>query len=189
VEVHLIAVSILMVLIFIVLSGSCLILVIMGLPGTWFMVLLAFIFEYLDRWLLPHHDGVSSFGLPVLVICLLLAGLGEFFEFLAGAMGAKKFGASRRGMIGAVLGGLVGALFGVMIPIPVLGSILGALGGTFLGALIGEMGRSHAPYQDAFKPAAGATLGRILGILSKFPIAMSVWIILSVKLIFSAFFP
>jgi len=178
-----------MVLIFIVLSGSCLILVIMGLPGTWFMVMLAFVFEYLDRWLLPHHDVVSSFGLPVLLVCLALAGLGEFLEFLAGAMGAKKFGASRRGMIGAVLGGLAGALFGILIPIPVLGSIIGALAGTFLGALLGEMGGSLAPYQDALKPAAGATLGRVLGILSKFPIAMSVWMILSVKLILSAFYP
>ena len=180
-------VSIVTFVFFLLLTLGCLVLVVLGLPGTWIMILLAGILELCDKWIIPGKED-TTFGLHIFVVCLLLASLGELLEFLAGVLGAKKFGASTRGMVGALVGGLAGALLGVAIPVPIVGSIIGAVIGTFLGALAGEMGGTGTrSYQEALKPATGATLGKILGVLSKVPIALTVWFIFCGKLFLSAF--
>lgn len=181
-----IAISVLTFLIFLVLISFCLFAVIIGLPGTWLMILFAALLEWTDSWLLPGAQN-PVFGWKFFLICVLLAGLGEALEFFAGLLGAKKFGASTQGMIGALVGGLAGAVFGVGIPIPIIGSIIGALVGTFAGALIGEMAATDLDANQVVKPATGATLGKILGILSKFPISFLVWMILISRLFYSAF--
>ncbi|PIE03640.1 MAG: hypothetical protein CSA81_01185 [Acidobacteria bacterium] len=176
------AAVIISIVLFILLSTGCLFLTVIGLPGNWIMILLAGILQYLDRWLVPEQDG-PTFGLWVFVCCILLAILGELLEYLASVLGVKKFGGTRRGMIGSILGGIAGALFGVMIPFPIIGSIIGAIIGTFLGAWIGEAGGSLAPCKDSLVPATGATIGKVLGILSKFPLALIIWFIFNVTLL------
>jgi len=146
------------------------------------MILLAGLLQFTDRWLVPDQEG-PTFGFTVFLICIVLAVIGEVLEYLAGVMGAKKFGGSFRGMVGAFVGGLVGAVLGIMIPVPVIGSIIGAIIGTFLGALVGELGSSTTPYHEAVGPATGATVGKILGILSKFPLALAIWFIFNVTLL------
>ena len=178
--------GILVALLFTVLGLGCLVLVVIGLPGTWILIGLAAAVELLD-----HHylDGANpeTYGWWAIGACAALALVGEFLETLAGAAGTRAGGGSRRGMVGAMIGGIVGAiLFTPLIPIPVLGTLIGALLGTFAGAAIAERSHEEPPdAQDTLKAAGGATLGRLLGTMSKAMIATTVWVVLSV----GAFWP
>jgi hypothetical protein len=165
---------------FTVLGAGCVILVALGLPGIWIMLGMSLVLEFADRLYLPVGQS-QTFSWKILVACFVLALLGELLEFFAGALGAKKAGSSKRGMIGAVLGGLIGAILGTGIPIPFFGTLVGAILGTFGGALLGEMTRKDLKSpQQSLKPALGATIGKVLATLAKIPIALTIWITLAI---------
>ena len=86
-----------------------------------------------------------------------LAALTYLADFVAGALGAKKFGASRRAIIGATLGALVGLFFGLP----------GILFGPFVGAVIGELSARPDDVRAAGLAGLGATLGLALGLAAK----------------------
>ena len=175
--------------VFVVLGGVCVVLVVVQLPGTWLLLGVAAVVEYIDRLYLPEGDR-QTFGWWVLGGCLALAVIGEIVEFVAGAAGAKKGGSSTRGMVGALIGGIVGVfiflpLFSI-IPFfgTIFGAFFGAVLGTFVGAIIGELTAEQSTIKGSMKPAIGATIGRVLGTMGKIGIAMAMWMALSV----SAFF-
>jgi len=138
-----------------------------ALPGNWIVLGLAALFA----WLLPEKAGNGMSWTTVFVL-LGLAVLGEVIEFVAGAAGAAKQGASRRAialsMVGAVVGSLVG--LGIGAPIPILGSlvmaVLGGAAGAFAGAYVGEVwkGRTEPERRAAGR---GAFFGRIWGTVGK----------------------
>ncbi len=172
---------------FFVLGGVCVVLVVVQLPGTWALLGLAALLEYLDRLYLPVGDR-QTFGWWVLGGCLAIAVIGEIIEFIAGAAGAKKGGSSSRGMWGALIGGIAGVF--IFTPLfffltPIFGAFLGAVLGTFVGAIVGEMTAEHGTIKGSMKPAIGATIGRVLGATSKVGIAIAMWLTLTV----SAFWP
>lgn len=172
--------ALLVAVLFSLLGLVCVFLVVLGLPGTWIMIALAAVIEWVDQWYLST-DPPRTFGLSILLICLVLAGIGEVLEFFAGMLGAKQAGSTGRGMAGALIGGLVGGILGVGIPIPVLGPLIGAIVGTFGGALVGELTHPEAKrLRESLGPATGATVGRVLGTLAKLPLALTVWVILCV---------
>ncbi len=186
---------ILVALIFFVLGLVCVAIVILGLPGTWIMLALAVFIEICDGvYLNPDHQ--PTFPLWLLIGCAVLALIGEILEFNAGALGAKKAGSSNRGMIGALIGGFVGAIVGAPFGL-IIGAFIGAVLGTFIGAILGELTAPLPPTTDvenhsttnrvreSIKPATGAVIGRVLGTLSKLPIAIAVWLVLSL----AAFWP
>ncbi|MDP6932019.1 MAG: DUF456 domain-containing protein, partial [Myxococcota bacterium] len=80
--------------------------------------------------------------------------------YAVSAMGAKKFGASKFGIVGAA----VGAIAGLFIPIPLVGPLLGA----FSGALVGEAWLNKRPREEAARAGMGAALGAVLGLMSEF---------------------
>jgi uncharacterized protein YqgC (DUF456 family) len=178
--------GLLVALLFTLLGIGCLVLVVIGLPGTWIMIALAVAVELLDR---HYLDGANpeTFGWWTIGVCVALGLVGEVLEAVAGAAGTKAGGGSRRGMVGAMIGGIVGAIvFTPLIPIPIVGTLIGALLGTFAGAVIAERSREEPPdAQSTLKAAGGAALGRLLGTMGKAMIATTVWIVLSV----SAFWP
>ena len=102
----------------------------------------------------------------------VLAILGEIVEFGAGAAGAAKQGASRRGIILSILGAMIGSFTGLAIgaPIPILGSfvmaVLGGAAGAFVGAYAGEAwkGRGEA---ERLAVGRGAFSGRLWGTVGK----------------------
>jgi uncharacterized protein YqgC (DUF456 family) len=172
--------ALLVAVLFTLLGLGCLLLVVIGLPGTWIMLGLAVTIEMLD-----HHylDGApETFGWWAIGACAALALVGEALEAGAGAAGTHAGGGSRRGMVGAMIGGLVGAiLFTPLIPIPVVGTLIGALIGTFVGAFVAERTAQEPPdAPSTFKAAGGATVGRLVGTLGKTMIAASVWVVLSI---------
>jgi uncharacterized protein YqgC (DUF456 family) len=102
---------------------------------------------------------VSTGTLVVLGVMALLTYL---VDFLAGAFGAKRFGASRRAIIGATIGAIVGIFFGIP----------GILLGPFVGAVLGEL-TARSDLKTAGRAGIGATVGLALGAAAKLTLAFA----------------
>ena len=106
--------------------------------------------------------GERSVPISILIIMAVLMALSLALEYLATVVGARKLGASWRGVLGATLGGIVGFFFGLP------GLILGPM----LGALLFERLGGHST-QKAARAGFGALLGIVAGALGKF---LTAWI-------------
>lgn len=134
---------------------------IVGLPGIWLIVVGTMIYGLATGWDL----FVGTWITVTLVVIGLMA---ELIELLAGAAGAKKFGGSNRGMIGAIVGGLIGGIvLTPVIPIPIVGTILGSIIGTFVGAFLVESGIVGKTHGESGRAGVGAAIGRTIGIVVK----------------------
>lgn len=127
-------------------------------PGAWLILTAATGYDWYYDW--------GRFGWKLLVVLAVVALVAEVAEALAGAVVARKAGASRRASIGALLGGFLGMLFLTPVPVPVISTIVGGLLGCFLGALIGEL-TLHDNVAKGTKVGLFAAIGRILGMLIK----------------------
>ena len=101
-------------------------------------------------------------GFLTILVLVLLTVLAYVIDFLAGALGAKRFGASRRAAIGAVLGAIIGIFFG----------FIGVIIGPFIGAFIGQM-LSRNDIKAAGMAGFGAWLGFIIGTAAKIAVGFS----------------
>ncbi|MBX3432851.1 MAG: DUF456 domain-containing protein [Pirellulales bacterium] len=145
-----------------------------GAPGNWVIAGLAALFAWLASD--PTGRGVSW---TCVFVLLALAAVGEVVEFVAGAAGAAKQGASRRSMIYSLVGGFTGSLLGAGagLPVPVVGSLLGSLlgalaggsAGAFAGAYYGEASRER-PHDESIAVGKAAMRGRLWGTLGKLAI-------------------
>jgi uncharacterized protein len=170
----------LVVLAFAIAGGACLLAIPIGLPGTWVLLALAALVELGDGVLVRGAAEPVTFGWRAIGIGVGLAAIGEGIEAVAGVLGAKWGGATRRGMVGAFLGGIAGAIVASpLIPIPVVGTLLGALLGTFGGALWAEWTaeRRRSP-NESVRAAGAAVLGRLAGTLGKLAVGVAVWAVL-----------
>jgi hypothetical protein len=142
----------------------------LGLPGTWTMVAAALVY----RLAVPAGD--IHFGTIAGAAGLALAA--EFIELSVTARYARRYGGSRRAAWGAVIGGFIGVIVGV--PVPIIGPVIAGLLGTFLGALIGELewGSHHVV---AAKVAVGAVLGRVVASTIKVAVgvAIAAWVLVA----------
>jgi hypothetical protein len=140
-----------------------------GLPGTWGMVLVAVLLAWL-----PSPESMLHFEWWHVGVLAGLAGLGELIEFVASAAGVGKLGGSRRAatyaIIGSIAGALAGAVIGLPIPIPVVGSLIGSVLfsgiGAAAGAFLGEHSSGKA-LEGSVKVGVAAFLGRIFGTIGK----------------------
>ncbi|HCP08552.1 MAG TPA: DUF456 domain-containing protein [Candidatus Moranbacteria bacterium] len=125
--------------------------VVLGIIGSIVPALPGPIFGYIGLVLLFFAKGqevVSSGSLIAfgVVMAALLA-----IDYLAPILGAKFFGASRMGLLGAIAGAVVGIFF-----FPPLGIFLGA----FIGAIIGEM-HGGKNFKGSLKAGFGVILGSV----------------------------
>jgi uncharacterized protein len=157
------------VILIIVLLGA-LVLVPLGLPGTWLMVGAALVFHLAVRG--------AGVGLATVVGAAVLALIGELLEFSLASRYTRKYGGSRRAGWAAMLGGLIGAFVGV--PVPIVGPVIGAFLGAFLGALAGELS-GGSDHRRAGRAATGALLGRVVAAAMKVALGtvMAVWIVIA----------
>ena len=84
----------------------------------------------------------------------ILTALLIILDYVAPALGAKKFGASKRGIWGSAIGMIIGIFF-----IPPWGMIVGA----FIGALAGELASGKSGGK-ALRAGWGILIGNVLGI-------------------------
>ncbi len=140
------------------------------LPGLWLMLAGVGIYA----WVTAAHGYVSGASLIVLFLLTLLA---EVVEFIAGGAGAKKAGASKLGMVAAMVGGIVGAIAGTpLIPIPVVGTIIGACVGSFIGAMAVELIKK-GDVSHSVRVGYGAAKGRFLGMAGKLTIGVVILVV------------
>jgi uncharacterized protein YqgC (DUF456 family) len=123
-------------------------LVLPGLPGA----PLLFGGLLLMAWI----ENFAYIGAGTLVALGVLAALTFAVDLVAGALGAKRYGASGRAMLGAAIGATVGIFLG----------LVGVLIGPFVGALIGELSRGR-DVVAAGRAGIGATIGLVLGTAAK----------------------
>jgi len=104
-----------------------------------------------------HYAGLWTI---VLLASLTLLTLGV--DFWATIFGAKKFGASKR----AVIGALIGLTIGIFLGFP------GILFGPFIGAVVGELS-AQKDLTQATRAGIGATIGLVLGAAIKLALALT----------------
>ncbi|MFB0506444.1 MAG: DUF456 domain-containing protein [Thermodesulfobacteriota bacterium] len=102
-------------------------------------------FEEVTLWILTAL-GVISVGAQVL-------------DYLAEAYGARRFGATKYGIWGAIIGGIIG-----LITLNIGGLVLG----TFVGAVIPEIIVGRRSLKGALKIGWGSLMGFFGGTLMKF---------------------
>ena len=101
-------------------------------------------------------------GAGTLTALGILTVVAYLVDFIAGAFGAKRYGASNRAVIGAAIGAIVGIFFG----------LAGVLLGPFVGAVIGELSTQRGLHA-ASRAGVGATLGLIIGAAAKLAIGFT----------------
>jgi hypothetical protein len=101
--------------------------------------------------LVAWADDFTRIGATALVGLGVIALGASLIDNVTGALGARYGGASRWGVIGALVGGLVGLFFG--------------LPGVILGPLVGAAVMEFAKNPDAAR-AARAGIGTLLGFLA-----------------------
>lgn len=146
--------------------------ILLGLPGTWLMILAAMLVD----WLGPAEP---MFPAGVLYTSVALAVIGEVAEFALGAAGARRAGGSKRGATLAIVGGIIGAIVGTAIPVPVLGTLFGACAGAFLGSVSGDVWAGRA-VDHSVAAGRGAATGRFWGTIAKLALGSAIFLLLTI---------
>lgn len=111
--------------------------------------------------------GFEQIGFGTLAILAVLTLLSIGIDFLSSAAGAKRVGASRMAILGALLGTVAGLFFG----------FVGVFVGPFVGAVIGELVDRRSVAGDdlgkATKVGLGTWFGIFVGIVLKLTLAFA----------------
>lgn len=127
-----------------------------GLPGSSLILGAILIWSVLTQF--------AGIGWPIVIVFAMLIASAAV-EFLAAYWGAKRFGASKWGQIGALIG-LVAGTVGLLPALPLGGPILGILIGPFVGAFLGEyLTRKRVAGESKVKVALHASIGTVVGSL------------------------
>lgn len=137
-------------------------LMIIGLIGSILPLLPGAPLIFLGAFLYAWHTGFLIVTWKIILFLGLLTLLNQILDYLASIYGAQKYGASRWGMVGALLGGILGTI---------LGGVVGAVVGPILGAASLELLRGTG-FRSSFKIGLGALLGFLGGIIGKFIISL-----------------
>ena len=107
-------------------------------------------------------DGFVHTGWPTFVAVGLLAAASLGVDLVASALGARRFGASPRALVGAAVGAIVGLFFGLP----------GLVIGPFAGAVLGEW-TARRDLAQAGRAGLGTFLGLLLGAAAKAALALA----------------
>jgi len=140
-----------------------LVLMLTGILGSFLPVLPGPPISWLGLLLLILTDAVPN-DWWFLGITLVVALIVFTMDYLIPAMGTRKFGGSKAGMMGTMAGLLVAILF------PILG-IFGIVIWPFVGAFVGEL-LNKSDQKSALKAAFGSFIGFLTGTFLKFLVAV-----------------
>jgi uncharacterized protein YqgC (DUF456 family) len=126
-----------------------------AIPG----VPLVFAGLWLGAWI-DGYQMVSGWTVGVLGVLTLIA---MAVDLIATALGAKKVGASRQAIAGAVIGTFAGLFFG---------GLVGVLIGPFVGAVIGEL-IARGRMDRAMDVGVATWMGLLFGTLAKLALSLA----------------
>jgi uncharacterized protein YqgC (DUF456 family) len=101
-------------------------------------------------------EDFAYVGTATLAALGVLAVLSYLLDFVASALGARRYGASGRAIVGATIGAVLGIFFGLP----------GLIAGPFLGAVIGQLS-VRRDLQGAARAGYGAFIGLLLATAGK----------------------
>lgn len=143
------------------------ILIVVGILGVILPALPGLPLVFGGMLLAAWNDGFERIGVWTLVILGVLTVLSLLIDIVATSMGAKRVGASRLAIVGAMIGTVVGLFFG----------IVGVFIAPFIGAVAGELlHRRRLERSDvghAAKVGLGTWFGILLGVISKLALAFA----------------
>lgn len=146
------------VLIILILSMPAgLIAVVLGLPGTWLILVTSLLYSWLT--------GFSVITYQMLLGLLVLAVAAEVLEFWSGLWGARRYGGSKKAMMGTLIGGFIGAI----ILSPMLfgfGTLVGAFSGAFAGGFVLTY-LEQRKMNQAVRVGWGGLLGKVFATVFK----------------------
>lgn len=135
--------------------------IIIGILGSFLPILPGPPLSWIGLFLIHSTEAVPDdwwfLGITLIIALIVFA-----LDYIIPAMGTKKFGGTKAGMIGTTIGLIVG----IIAPIP-----FGIILGPFLGAFIGELS-NKANTSNAIKAAFGSFLGFLTGTFMKFIVAI-----------------
>lgn len=138
------------------------VLILIGIAGVILPALPGLPLVFAGMLLAAWAGDFEQIGWGVLVVLGLLTLLSVGVDFFATLIGAKRVGASRKALLGAVLGTFAGLFF----------SPLGLFAGPFVGALLGELWHGRQIGQAA-KVGLGTWLGILVGVVLKLGLAFA----------------
>jgi uncharacterized protein len=141
------------------------VLMVIGIAGTVLPALPGLPLVFAGMLLAAWAGGFEEVGGWTMAVLALLTLLSLGIDFMATALGAKRVGASKPALIGAVLGTFAGLMFG----------FVGVFIGPFVGALLGELvwlrGVGGRELGQATKVGLGTWLGIVVGTVLKLGVA------------------
>ncbi|HEY5970911.1 MAG TPA: DUF456 domain-containing protein [Pseudoxanthomonas sp.] len=138
------------------------VLVLVGIAGVILPALPGLPLVFAGMLLAAWAGDFQQIGWITLVVLGLLTLVSMAVDFFATLVGAKRVGASRKALLGAVIGTFAGLFFGP----------IGLFVGPFVGALLGELWHGRELGQAA-KVGIGTWLGILLGTVLKLGLAFA----------------
>lgn len=108
-------------------------------------------------------DGFDKISVGTVVACGVLSAAAFAVDYLAGMLGARKFGASKWGIVGALAGLVVG------LPMGLLGIVIGPAAGAVIAEYLIDR-----DFKRATKAGGGAFVGFLVGMLAKVALAFTI---------------
>lgn len=135
------------------------------IPGTPLIFLAALGYGFYDKF--KHITGTT------LIILFILMLFTHLIDYISSVVGARKYGASRMGIIGAFIGGIIGL---IIFQLP------GIILGPFIGAFVGELlvGQN---FEQALKVGIGTLVGLLGGTIIKIITAVAMMAYFIIKLL------
>ncbi len=137
-------------------------LLLVGLAGIFLPFLPGVPLAWLGLFIYAYTKDFTPISLKTVLVFLGLTAFTLVVDFAAPMIGAKKYHASKFGILGSSLGLLAGLI--------VFGPI-GIIAGPFLGALLGELAAGRQS-REAIHSATGALVGFLAGSLIKMIIVL-----------------
>lgn len=131
-------------------------LIVAGLAGAIVPVLPGIPLIFGGIWLIAGVDHYQHVGLGWLLGIAAVGAIGLSLDLLAGALGAKRAGASKQAVYGALVGTVIGLPFG----------LLGLLLGPFAGAALGELAAGKSVRRST-QVGVSAWIGLLFGTIIK----------------------
>lgn len=133
----------------------------LGIAGSFLPVLPGPLTGWLGLFLLHQSDRIAENN--TFLISTFCVALGVFLlDYIIPAIGTKKFGGSKKGVMGSTIGLVIGLI--LMGPI-------GIILGSFIGAFSGEL-LNKTTKRQALKAAFGSLIGFLTGVFLKFSVAL-----------------